>query len=38
MPAGIDIPHGIIPHIREAIVILRVEGIRHEAVRAEEAS
>lgn len=38
MPAGIGIPQGIVPHIRVAIVILRVERIRHEAVRAEEAS
>ena len=38
MSCWINIPHGIIPHVRIAIEVLWVRGVRHDGVRAEEAS
>ena len=37
MPAGIGIPHRIIPHVRVAIEVLRVDRVRHDGIRAQEA-
>jgi hypothetical protein len=38
MSIWINIVYGIVPHVRVAIVILRVGGVGDERVRAEEAS
>ena len=36
MPTGVDVPQRIIPHIRIPVQVLRVAGVRHNRVRADE--